>query len=86
MYDSTKMYPKMKGPGAGGKGNIFPSSGEETTNHSKGKPESEWSISSVPRGEFPWSRPRAHDSPLSLRAIVVHKSNGNPSMVAIDQV
>jgi len=85
-YGSTKMCPKKKRPSAEGGENIFPSAGEETTNHSKGKPESEWSISSVPRGEFPWSRPRANGSPLSLRAIMVHKSNGNPSMVAIDQV
>ena len=32
-------------------GRMVPHPGEETTNHSKGKPESEWSISSVPCGE-----------------------------------
>ena len=46
-YGSTKMCPKMKRPSAEGGENIFPSAGTETTNHSKGKPESEWSITSV---------------------------------------
>ena len=75
----------MKRPSAGG-GNISPSAGEETTNHSKGKPESEWSISSFPGGEFPWPSPRANGTPLSARAAVVHKGTGNPKMVASDQV
>ena len=60
-----KMRPKRKRPSTGGRGNIFPSAGEETTNHSKGKPESEWPISSVPGGEFPWARPRANGTALS---------------------
>ena len=85
-YGSTKMCPKKKRPSAEGGENIFPSAGEETTNHSKGKPESEWSISSFPRGEFPWPRPRVNGTPLSARAVVVHKGTGTPKMVAIDQV
>ena len=43
-------------------------------------------VSSFPRGEFPWPRPRVNGTPLSARAVVVHKGTGTPKMVAIDQV
>ncbi len=48
---------RTRGAGGGGKarsdplGREFPHLGEETTPHSEGQPESEWSISSIPIGD-----------------------------------
>ena len=79
----------MRTRGAGGvdkarsdpSGRTVPHPGEETTNHSKGKPESEWSISSIPCGEAAEGALRAQ----ALRARVCTQCKAKATYM-IDQV